>query len=385
MKSMKSIPTTTAYLRRGIVTKSAIVALAVLSVAAPSMQTVQLAYADRYDDQINAINAEVDSLNAEAARLAGEADTLARQLAILTNQKAVIQKQLDESQAKKAKLEADIKSNEKKLADNRDALGDIIADMYVDDSISPLEMLASSKNIGDYVDKQENRATIRSNLKTKITEIKTLKTKLEKQKVAVEREILNQEGQRNQLAAKEAEQAKLVADTKGQEENYRSIASGKQSEIASLRAAQAEENRRAAAAAGVGSIPSGTPGGGGYPGAWANAPLDAFVDPWGLYTRECVSYVAWKIASTGRFVPHFGGAGNANQWPGTAGAYGIGSGYEPRVGAAAVWNVGYYGHVMYVESVNGDGTITVSDYNLEWDGLYRMYTRSASGLTYVYF
>ena len=48
-------------------------------------------------------------------------------------------------------------------------------------------------------------------------------------------------------------------------------------------------------------------------------------------------------------------------------------------------NIGYYGHVMYVESVNGDGTITVSDYNFAWDGLYRHYTRSASGLTYVYF
>ena len=48
-------------------------------------------------------------------------------------------------------------------------------------------------------------------------------------------------------------------------------------------------------------------------------------------------------------------------------------------------DIGYYGHVMYVEAVNGDGTITVSDYNFGWDGLYRYYTRSASGLTYVYF
>ena len=38
-----------------------------------------------------------------------------------------------------------------------------------------------------------------------------------------------------------------------------------------------------------------------------------------------------------------------------------------------------------VEAVNGDGTITVSDYNLGVDGLYRYYTRSASGLTYIYF
>jgi surface antigen len=44
---------------------------------------------------------------------------------------------------------------------------------------------------------------------------------------------------------------------------------------------------------------------------------------------------------------------------------------------------------MYVEGVNGDGTITVSDYNNNSDGMgwgrYHYYTRSAGGLTYVYF
>ncbi len=40
---------------------------------------------------------------------------------------------------------------------------------------------------------------------------------------------------------------------------------------------------------------------------------------------------------------------------------------------------------MYVErSVNGDGTITVSII-VAGSSLYRKYTRSAAGLTYVYF
>ena len=118
---------------------------------------------------------------------------------------------------------------------------------------------------------------------------------------------------------------------------------------------------------------------------WANAPLDAYVDNWGLYTRECVSYVAWKIANSGRYVPHFGGQGHAYQWPATTAKHGITNGTTPKVGSAAVMYGGPFGHVMYVEAVNGDGTITVSDYNLGVDGLYRYYTRSASGLTYIYF
>ena len=102
-----------------------------------------------------------------------------------------------------------------------------------------------------------------------------------------------------------------------------------------------------------------------------------------------MSYTAGKVARTGRFVPHFGGYGNANQWPTTTARYGIANGSTPVVGSVAIWYVGVYGHSMYVEAVNDDGTITVSDYNNNIDGSgwgrYHYYTRSASGLTYIYF
>ena len=134
---------------------------------------------------------------------------------------------------------------------------------------------------------------------------------------------------------------------------------------------------------------TGSASGGGYPAMWANAEQDTIVDNWGLYNRKCVSYAAWKVASTGRYVPHFGGAGNANQWPGKTSRYGIANGPTPKAGSVAIQYVGAYGHAMYVEAVNGDGTITVSDYNNNIDGLgwgrYHYYTRSSAGLTYIYF
>ena len=218
----------------------------------------------------------------------------------------------------------------------------------------------------------------------KITEIKSLQKKLEENKKSVENTLRDQELQRNAMAAKQSEKAKLITDTKNDQNNYAVLAQKRNSEVAKLREEQLKENKKRFTV-GVGSV-----GTGGYPRAWANAPLDAYVDPWGLYTRECVSYVAWKIASTGRYVPHFGGAGNANEWPSTAARHGISSGSTPKAGAAAVMNIGRFGHVMYVESVNGDGTITVSDYNRGWDGLYRGpdapgSRMSASGLTYIYF
>ncbi len=379
---MKLLSTTP--VSKQFVTKSCIVATAVV-MALTAVTGQSFVLARDYESEINAAQAQAAEYSSQASHFRMQASTLQGELDRLTAEKNAIQAQIDESQSKLARLQAQIEETKRKIAENKDALGQTIADMYIDDKISPLEMLASSKNIGEYVDKQEYRASIRDELTSVIDTINTLKKQLEAQKTAVENELKNQEAQRTQLAAKEAEQQKLVDETRGQESAYQALASSKNSEVTALRNAQAEENRRAAAAAMRTSIPAGIPGGGGYPGMWANAPIDAYVDPWGLYTRECVSYTAWKVWSTGRFVPHFGGRGNANEWPGTTSRYGISNGSTPVAGSVAIMYIGYYGHAMYVEAVNGDGTIIVSDYNLEWDGLYRYYKRSAAGLTYIYF
>ena len=366
-----------------LASRAALVAMAVLVAGSGVFALGSHVFARDYEAEIKAKEQEASKYNSEASRLGEMADNLQSELDKINGQITAIQGQIIDSQKKIDNLNAQIKRNEILIKQRRKAMGQVLADMHVDDQISPLEMLASSNSIGDYIDKQEQRSSLRTSLNGKIKEIKALQKKLEENKKLVENTLRDQEAQRNVLSSKQSEKAKLVADTKNDQNAYSALAQKRNSEVAKLREEQAAANRRALGN-GV-SIPGGIPGGGGYPGVWANAPLDAYVDPWGLYTRECVSYVAWKIHSTGRYVPHFGGAGNANQWPSTAARHGISSGSTPKAGAAAVMNIGYYGHVMYVESVNGDGTITVSDYNFAWDGLYRYYTRSASGLTYVYF
>ena len=366
-----------------LASRAALVAVAVLVAGSGVFALGSHVFARDYEAEIKAKEQEASKYNSEASRLGEMADNLQSELDKINGQITAIQGQIADSQKKIDNLNAQIKRNEILIKQRRKAMGQVLADMHVDDQISPLEMLASSNSIGDYIDKQEQRSSLRTSLNGKIKEIKALQKKLEENKKLVENTLRDQEAQRNVLSSKQSEKAKLVADTKNDQNAYSALAQKRNGEVAKLREEQAAANRRALGG-GV-SIPGGIPGGGGYPGVWANAPLDAYVDPWGLYTRECVSYVAWKIHSTGRYVPHFGGAGNANQWPSTAARHGIPSGSTPKAGAAAVMSVGTYGHVMYVESVNGDGTITVSDFNFAWDGLYRYYTRSASGLTYVYF
>lgn len=99
-----------------------------------------------------------------------------------------------------------------------------------------------------------------------------------------------------------------------------------------------------------------------YPAQWRNAAQDSVVDSWGYYNRECTSFVAWALQSRNGFeMPR--AIGNANSWKNWAQQHGYAVDMNPAPGAVAWWSNQYGGHVAWVKSVNGDGTVTVEDYN----------------------
>jgi surface antigen len=335
-----------------------------MAAAAPMSFFVKPVDARDFASEIQAVQRQIDQYQAEASRLAGEAKTLENELARLNNEKAALQAQIDQNQKKYDELVDTIAKKEKEIADTKDGLGKILADRYVDDNISPLEMLASSSNIGDYLDKQTQQAVLSDKLNEAIDKIKKLKAELEQSKVDVQRVLDDQKGQREALTAKENEQQALVNETRGQEAAYQSLTAKSQATKKELERQQQAAIAAALRAAGnSGSAVAGDPNKGGYPSNLANAPQDSMVDPWGMYNRECVSYTAWKVYQKNGYMPYWGGRGNANQWPGNARAAGIGTGSAPREGSVGVISAGYYGHVVWVESINGDGTINISQYN----------------------
>ena len=342
------------------------------------------AFADRFDDQISGIEGEISSYQQQANDLRSRGDTLQNALDIITNEKNVLQAQIDLNQAKFDQLSADIKSNEEKLERQKRTLNKTVAQIYANGDTSPIIMLASSKNVGEYVSAQAVRGSVRDQMKTAMDQVKKLKAELNKQQTEVKQVLADQAKQREVLAAKESEQANLVAQTRGEEAAYQNMIATKNSEISGLRAQQAAANAAAASTYNVSGLVAGV-GCGGYPAVWCNAAQDTLVDNWGMYNRECVSYTAWKVAASGRYMPYWGGRGNANEWPSSAAADGIPTGSTPVVGSVAIMYVGYYGHAMYVEGVNANGTIRVSQFNWGIRGEYSEMTVSSSGLTYIYF
>ena len=344
--------------------RGSLLAIAILMVASAPIAFLGMpAEARDYAAEIQAVQNQINQFNAEAARLSNEADTLQNKVAQLNSQKLAMQAEVDLSQAELDRLIAEIAKNEKEIARSQKALGKTMADMYVDDDISPLEMLASSSDIADYVDKQTLRSTHQVSLSTTIAKIKTLKEKNEKDKVSVNATLEDLTSKRNALAATQAEQQSLLDNTLGQEAAYQKLSAEGQAKRRELERLQQIEIARRYAGSG-GTAVAGDPGRGGYPNNLANSNYySPVVDPWGMYSRQCVSYTAWKVYQKNGYMPYWGGVGNANQWPSNADRAGIPRGSTPRAGSVGVIMSGQYGHVVWVESVNGDGTINISQYN----------------------
>lgn len=338
-----------------------------------------LALADRFDSQIAALRAENSNKAAAQVQLGAQAASLQEEVNKLQGRINTLQAQINTNQAKSQSLRRQIVEAQRELDRQKRVLGENIKAMYLEGQISTLEMLASSKDLSDFVDKAQYRNSVSDKIKSTVQKITELKQKLASQKVQVEQLLADQKAMRSQLDAQEAVKNNLLALNQNQQAALNSQIKANNAQIGELRRQQAIENARF----NIGSM-HGDPNNGGYPSVWANAPQDSVVDSWGMYNRECVSFTAWKVWNSGRHMPYWGGVGNANQWDDNARAEGIPVDSHPRVGDVAISNSGPWGHAMYVEAV-GNGSIYISQYNADYTGHYSEGWRYTTGLVFIHF
>lgn len=363
--------------------------LAVLTFAvAPSFQYSQNSvFADPYQEKIDKLNAGIEENQKKISELSEQGDTLANKLEEIRLETANLQAKIDSNEAKNASLAAQIKEAEVKLDKNKEVLAKSIRKLYIEGDISSLEILASSKSLSDYVDRQEYRDRVKNKISDLTEGVQKIKDEMEAQQKEVGNLLRDQVGMRVDLTSKQGELDKLITETKGQESAYQNQVQADSGEVTRLKKEQQEANAAQIAprSGGISYVPSSGQANGGYPTYWARASQDSLVDSWGMYNRECVSYTAFKVWQSGRNMPYWGGRGNANRWPSNARNAGIVVDGNPKVGDVAISMVGYYGHAMYVERVNGDGTIMVSQYNYGIRGEYSEMTTSSSGLYFIHF
>lgn len=337
--------------------------------------------ADVYDEKINQLQADSTSTQSLVSGLQSQAGSYQQAVDQLNGQITTVRAQIATNEAEQASTQAKIVANQNDIAIKKASLSASIKAMYLDGQSSTIEQLATSKNLSDYIDKEAYRSAVQKQLNTTIKEINDIQVSLTKQKTAVDVLVASQKTQNDQLSSAQYQQSQLLAYNQGQQAAYNNQIAANSGKIAELRKAQIAANARF-----IGTAGTGPTCGGGYPGKWCNIAQDSVIDSWGMFNRECVSYTAFRVAASGRNMPYWGGVGNANQWDDNARRAGYRVDSIPEAGAVAISNSGAYGHAMYVESVNSDGTFNLSQYNVSLDGRYSTRSNAAVGnLVFIHF
>jgi surface antigen len=375
-----------------------IASVAVSVIAAPHAAAVN------YDAEIKKLQTQNTAQESNRQDLQATAMTLQAKITNLQTTISALNNLMEINMGRRSDLAQQIVAVQGEIDKEQTILNDSIRKLYIENDMSMLEKMASSKTLSDYVDKEQYTLSAQASVKRSLDHITNLKNEQQQEKTQVDQLLADNKLMQSQLATQKQELDTLLAGNQNDQAAVSQTIDTNNNQITDLQRQQAEENarflreqaalaaaaQRKAAASGTPVVQQAAPAGisavSGYSYPWANAPWPNDIsDPWGMYQRQCVSYTAWKVASSGRHMPYWGGRGNANQWDDNARNAGIPTDGNPRVGDVAVRNAGTYGHVMYVDAVNSDGSINISQYNANWEGRYSEARIFPGDLVFIHF
>ena len=391
------------------------------------------------DSQINSANSQIQNLNNQKQAVASQVDQLSQDLTNVQSRINSVQAEQETAKANLEVLKAEISKLETLIAERNERLKDQARAVQVNGARSYLDFLLNADSITDVVNrigvivdlvganrqlmqeqardkeqvqtkeqaqkdnlaKQEaNEAqlqNLQSELSATFTKHKATLANLsneeleaiaardglvqEKERLAAEKARADAEKAAAQKAAEEAKEAMLKAT----EEAVAKAAATPAAATASTPATIAAKSESASTPAKAANIVVG--------GSFA-APNPSFVAALnGGYFGQCTYYMYNRFAQLGAPI-RTTALGNAAEWPANAAAAGYGVSSTPRAGTAIVFQRGVggadpvYGHVGFVERVNADGSLFISEMNVQ--GVNVISTRTipasvAAQATYINF
>lgn len=390
--------------------------------------------AQDFDSQIETVNSSIANINEKKSAVNSTIDTLAKEL-------SDVQTKIDTTQAKKAEvqeqietLKAEIAKLEKVIAERNTRLEEQARSVQTNGARSYLDFLLNAESLSDAVSRigvvmdlmganrelmqqqaedkkqveskeeaqqeklaeqevaEKELASLQTELNDTFSKNKVLLANLSQEELA---EIAKRDGI---VAEKEAFQKRLAEEKAKAEAEAARIAEASRQALAA-QASQSQttatqtsyEAPAPAAAASTASSSTSTPAaqtqtssytyttGGGFPAV--DPSFRASLN--GGYFGQCTYYVFNRMAQVGTPIGH-SMMGNAAEWPSYARSYGYSVSHSPSAGSAIVFQQGLagadptYGHVAFVEAVNADGSLYISEMNVRGLNVISYRTISAS-------
>lgn len=383
------------------------------------------------DSQINSANSQIQNLNNQKQAVAGQVEQLSQDLTNVQSRINSVQAEQETAKANLEVLKAEISKLETLIAERNERLKDQARAVQVNGARSYVDFLLNADSITDVVNRigvivdlvGANRQLMQEQARDKEqvqTKEQAQKDNLAKQE-ANEAQLQNLQSElsatftkhKATLANLSNEELEAIAARDGLVQEKERLAAEKARADAEKAAAQkaAEEAKEAMlkateeAVAKAASTPatiaaksesSSTPAKAAnivVGGSFA-APNPSFVAALnGGYFGQCTYYMYNRFAQLGAPI-RTTALGNAAEWPANAAAAGYGVSSTPRAGTAIVFQRGVggadpvYGHVGFVERVNADGSLFISEMNVQ--GVNVISTRTipagvAAQATYINF
>ena len=394
--------------------------------------------AQDFDSQIETVNSSIANINEKKSAVNSTIDTLAKELSdvqtkIDTTQakKAEVQEQIETLKAEIAKLEKVIAERNTRLEEQARSVQTNGARSYLDfllnaeslsDAVSRIGVVmdlmganrelmqqqaedkkqveskeeAQQEKLAEQEVAEKELASLQTELNDTFSKNKVLLANLSQEELA---EIAKRDGL---VAEKEAFQKRLAEEKAKAEAEAARIAEASRQALAAqasqsqTTATQTSYEAPAPAAASTASTSTAssstsTPApaaqtssytytaGGGFPAV--DPSFRASLN--GGYFGQCTYYVFNRMAQVGTPIGH-SMMGNAAEWPSYARSYGYSVSNSPSAGSAIVFQQGLagadptYGHVAFVEAVNADGSLYISEMNVRGLNVISYRTISAS-------
>ena len=393
--------------------------------------------AQDFDSKIETVNSSIANINEKKSAVNSTIDTLAKELSdvqtkIDTTQakKAEVQEQIETLKAEIAKLEKVIAERNTRLEEQARSVQTNGARSYLDfllnaeslsDAVSRIGVVmdlmganrelmqqqaedkkqveskeeAQQEKLAEQEAAEKELASLQTELNDTFSKNKVLLANLSQEELA---EIAKRDGL---VAEKEAFQKRLAEEKAKAEAEAARIAEASRQALAAqasqsqTTATQTSYEAPAAAAStastSTASSSTSTPAaqtqtssytyttGGGFPAV--DPSFRASLN--GGYFGQCTYYVFNRMAQVGTPIGH-SMMGNAAEWPSYARSYGYSVSNSPSAGSAIVFQQGLagadptYGHVAFVEAVNADGSLYISEMNVRGLNVISYRTISAS-------
>ena len=381
--------------------------------------------AQDYDSQIESVNSSIANINEKKSAVNSTIDTLAKELSDVQSKIDTTQAKKAEVQEAIDTLKTEITKLEKVIAERNSRLEEQARSVQTNGARSYLDFLLNAESLSDAVSRigvvldlmganrelmqqqaedkkqveskeaaqqeklaeqeaaEKELASLQTELNDTFSKNKVLLANLSQEELA---EIAKRDGI---VAEKEAFQKRLAEEkAKADAEAARIAEASRQALAAEAQKAQtvatATSYEAPAAVASTASTSTAstssstsTPApaaqtssytyttGGGFPAV--DPSFRAAIN--GGYFGQCTYYVFNRMAQVGTPIGH-SMMGNAAEWPAYARSYGYSVSNSPSAGSAIVFQQGLagadltYGHVAFVEAVNADGSLYISEMNI---------------------